>query len=277
MRSRDYNPLEMVPETIYGTRKRLRLLLDVLEEYRAKFALEPDNVYVLDVGCGTGALVTFPLAAAGYRVFGIDVDERSVRYYADRKPKEGSLIVGDVLSLRDKPLFDVIICSEVLEHLPHPSSVVRKFRRLLRPNGRLIVTVPNGYGAFEWEDILWNRFGFFVLDLIKQYYQALRLRIRRRQFRNFFQRGLNADLSHDTVLNTLNHSRHLQFFTPEGIRSLLKNSGFTIIGMRNLSFLSGKITHTLFGGFPRFARWTTGVADRLSPRLCSSWLFVCTH
>jgi SAM-dependent methyltransferase len=274
MDSLGYDLREIVPETVYGTHKRLRLLMQVLDEYRAKFALEPHNVYVLDVGCGTGALLTFPLALAGYCVVGIDIDERSVQLYANQRPQKASMIIGDVLCLAERRLFDVIICSEILEHLPDPGNVLVKSSRLLRPGGRLIVTLPNGNGGFEWEEILWNRFGFFVLDYVKQYYQAIRLRMRRRQFKHFFRRGLNKDLESSSVFNTLNHCPHVQFFTLDRITSLLNSVGLRVTQIYNLSFLSGKITHTLLGDMPFFVRWTTRIADRLPPPMCSNWFLV---
>ena len=38
--------------------------------------------------------------------------------------------------------FDVIICSEVLEHVPEPIEVIKEFSRILRPGGRLLLTAP---------------------------------------------------------------------------------------------------------------------------------------
>jgi ubiquinone/menaquinone biosynthesis C-methylase UbiE len=45
--------------------------------------------------------------------------------------------------------FDVLICSEVLEHVPEPITVVREFGRIVAPGGRLILTAPLGSGIHQ--------------------------------------------------------------------------------------------------------------------------------
>jgi SAM-dependent methyltransferase len=45
--------------------------------------------------------------------------------------------------------FDVIICTEMLEHVPEPIAVVREFGRIVAPGGRLILTAPLGSGIHQ--------------------------------------------------------------------------------------------------------------------------------
>jgi SAM-dependent methyltransferase len=45
--------------------------------------------------------------------------------------------------------FDVVLCTEVLEHHPEPIKVVREFARVLRPQGRLLLTAPLGSGIHQ--------------------------------------------------------------------------------------------------------------------------------
>jgi ubiquinone/menaquinone biosynthesis C-methylase UbiE len=45
--------------------------------------------------------------------------------------------------------FDVVICTEVLEHVPEPIAVVREFGRIVAPGGRLILTAPLGSGIHQ--------------------------------------------------------------------------------------------------------------------------------
>lgn len=45
--------------------------------------------------------------------------------------------------------FDVVICTEVLEHVPEPIAVVRELGRIVAPGGRLILTAPLGSGIHQ--------------------------------------------------------------------------------------------------------------------------------
>jgi len=45
--------------------------------------------------------------------------------------------------------FDVVICTEVLEHVPEPIRLIKELARILRPNGRLILTAPLGSGIHQ--------------------------------------------------------------------------------------------------------------------------------
>jgi ubiquinone/menaquinone biosynthesis C-methylase UbiE len=101
---------------------------------------------MLDVGCGTGSLLA--LAAQDERaglLVGLDYSAEMVRQAAAKfaaAPRGEKLFVvnGDSerLPLRDAS-FDVLACCNSFHHYPNQASVVREFRRVLRPGGMLIV------------------------------------------------------------------------------------------------------------------------------------------
>lgn len=57
--------------------------------------------------------------------------------------------------------FDVVICSEVLEHVPEPIKVIKEFSRILRRGGRLFLTAPLGCGLHQEPYIFYGGFSPF--------------------------------------------------------------------------------------------------------------------
>jgi SAM-dependent methyltransferase len=99
----------------------------------------------LDFGCGSGYL-TVELARAGAVATGIDVNPfvNTIPIPAELKGRlnfvQGS---GAALPFEDAS-FDVVLASEVLPMLPDPQPFAQEIRRVIKPNGRLVV--PNGIG-----------------------------------------------------------------------------------------------------------------------------------
>jgi ubiquinone/menaquinone biosynthesis C-methylase UbiE len=95
----------------------------------------------LDVGCGTGWLAE-QLARYG-EVCGLDISEEAVQQ-ARRRVPAGTFTVADFLN---EPItwepFDLVICSEVIEHFVDQAGAVRELARLTKPGGTLILTTPN--------------------------------------------------------------------------------------------------------------------------------------
>ncbi len=52
--------------------------------------------------------------------------------------------VGDIWDIRERDQsFDAILCTEVFEHIPHPIATIKEFSRLLKQDGKLILTAPS--------------------------------------------------------------------------------------------------------------------------------------
>ena len=97
---------------------------------------------VLDLGCRSGALTRHFLD--GNEVVGLDVD-------ADSLQKAAALGVEPVQASVEEPLpfpdasFDAVVAGELFEHLQFPDALASEIRRILRPGGVLVGSVPNAY------------------------------------------------------------------------------------------------------------------------------------
>jgi SAM-dependent methyltransferase len=98
---------------------------------------------VLDLGCRTGALTEH--YAQGNELTGVDVDRDALARARERLDIETVWAdVEDGLPFADET-FDVVVAGELLEHLADPAAAVTHVRRVLRPGGRFVGSVPNAY------------------------------------------------------------------------------------------------------------------------------------
>lgn len=99
----------------------------------------------VDAGCGTGYL-SARMASLGLSVHGVDASPSMVEA-ARRLVCDKSVSFSVVRSIDDLPFgdcaLDGILCSSVLEYVKDPLDTLSEFHRLLRPQGVLVVTVPN--------------------------------------------------------------------------------------------------------------------------------------
>ena len=102
------------------------------------FSLEGKKL--LDIGCGTGDFLQI-CQANNWNVSGIEPNEQA-REIANSKTNNSVNDSNHLLKFK-KHSFDVITLWHVLEHLPNLEEQISIFKLLLKPNGRLIIAVPN--------------------------------------------------------------------------------------------------------------------------------------
>ena len=97
---------------------------------------------VLDLGCGAGRFVA-ALRDAGAEPVGVEIAQAALDRAARNAPGADLRLLGGDGSLPlEHASVDVVWCSEVLEHVPDTAHLLLEVRRVLRPGGRLLVTVP---------------------------------------------------------------------------------------------------------------------------------------
>ena len=93
------------------------------------------NKKALDVGCREGIQSRW-LESKGYNTTSTDIENKYEKCVIVNADKELPFKDGE---------FDIIWCSEVIEHLEDPVKSVSEFRRVLRPGGKLVITTPNSF------------------------------------------------------------------------------------------------------------------------------------
>lgn len=147
---------------------------------------------VLELGCATGYIGKYLAGERACVVDGIEVDERAA---ALARPHYRNVVAGDASSPETlkklMPPYEVVICSNVLEHLVDPAAALLKLRDLLAPQGYFVVAPPN---VAHWSVRLGLLFGRF-------------------------------DYQETGILDRT----HLKFFTHKTASALLRNAGLEIV------------------------------------------------
>lgn len=96
---------------------------------------------ILDVGCGTGSMLRSLLERGYTDLFGLEHSELSVERLGKLgiKMRRGALPAIDF----EDEHFDVLIASEVLEHILFQKRFLREIVRVLKPGGKALIYVPN--------------------------------------------------------------------------------------------------------------------------------------
>ena len=122
-------------------------------------APRPEHL-ILDLGAGEGFVQMALRDAFGCRVAALDADAAILRQGLARGTETAGAVslMGDGLRLPfPDGIFDAVVCSEVLEHVPDDAGVVGEIARLLKPGGVAALTVPCANYPGLWDPANWLR------------------------------------------------------------------------------------------------------------------------
>jgi predicted TPR repeat methyltransferase len=160
----------------------------LLEKVRAR----GKDLAVLDLGFGAGLLARRIRSACRY-LAGVELDPEAAKEGAPffDEPVTGDLLEG--ISGPWKEPFDVIVAGDVMEHLPRPEVLLGSLRRLLKPDGVLLLSLPNVANVTVRLGLLSGRFRYAPRGILDR--------------------------------------THLRFFTRATGRALLEESGYRVLSI----------------------------------------------
>jgi len=258
--------LETLNENIYGHKKKLEFILNAIKEYSIFRKKSYSEINILDFGCGNGTAISYHIANLGVQLTGIDFHLDSIKFASiNNHFSNAKFICGNeetVLELGQ--IFDIIIYSDVIEHLSKPELILKKFRNIHKDFGIIIITIPNGCGSFEIEKRILRFPGIgYLYGKILYFLYKMRLK--------FIKEVWQPPPS---LLPYNVNCGHIQFFTLKKFYRLMKKTGYEVLEIHNGSFVGSPISEPLLS-FDKFIKWNVRIADKLPRQLVSTWYFVC--
>lgn len=123
------------------TQRRYRFILQCIDDYLQCHNREP--IRILDAGCGDGVQLQGLIQIPGLEVWGTDYNLlRTSR--AKKNFPTTHIVCEDILHLSYRPAsFDIVLCSQVIEHIPQDDLLLEKLANVLKRQGLMILGTPN--------------------------------------------------------------------------------------------------------------------------------------
>ncbi|HEX8425815.1 class I SAM-dependent methyltransferase [Hymenobacter sp.] len=138
---------------------------------------------ILEIGCSGGPLLQ-RLRSTGYtNLTGIDVSEAGIAVAERRGIPNVSCMDGANLTFHNAS-FDLVVASDVLEHIEDEAQALREWARVLRPGGRLLIFVPAFQFLWGKHDIINQHFRRYTANQLATAMQAAGLEVSRGSYWN---------------------------------------------------------------------------------------------
>ena len=207
---------------------------------------------ILDFGGGTGytfsRYINENYPEIDITLFDVSVESLGAAAWHGQRIEK----ISDPALLRARQ-FDLVIASEVVEHIDVSHFVLHDIAVLMKPNGFLFATIPNGYGSYEITVFLYRLF-------VKPIFLKLPFSVRRGQSES-----------------TLSSSPHVSFYTYPTLISAFKCAGLVVEDYLPIVLSHFRTARALSEHFPWAMRVNIDPARQVNPFWLDDWGFLLTR
>lgn len=122
---------------------------------------------LIDVGAGNGLFLKY-FKNRGFTVSGIELEKEQVHQMRqDHRLKGVRLQQGDITRMRGEENYDVVIASDVIEHIENDQQALENLFSFVAPGGCLVITVPAHMHLFGKRDRAWGHFRRYDVSMLR--------------------------------------------------------------------------------------------------------------
>ncbi len=173
MKHEEYERMYRFEDTYWWFVARRHLITSLLDGFYARSG----QLAILDIGCGTGAMLD-ELAPFG-SVTGADYAPEALAFCRERGQGNGrhyDLARADVRRLPFADCsFDIVTAMDIIEHIDDDKAAAGEIRRVLKPGGRLFVTVPAFQSLWSEHDEALHHYRRYTAAHLKDVFQRVGL------------------------------------------------------------------------------------------------------
>lgn len=142
------------------------------------------NSAILDIGCSGGPLLRI-LKKKGYNdLIGIDISEESIKQ-CKKKGLKNVHVMNGVKTSFESEQFDIIIASDILEHIKQEEEALKEWKRILKKNGKLIIFVPAFKSLWSSHDNVSGHYRRYTKKSLKNSLIKLSFKLEKISYWNF--------------------------------------------------------------------------------------------
>ena len=171
MNHEEYERMYRFEDTYWWFVARRKLIASLIKSYYGN----QNDLRILDIGCGTGAMLD-QLAPFG-EVIGADFAEQALGF-CRRRGDRYALARSDARRLPfASNTFDIVTAMDIVEHIDNDKAAMSEIMRVLKPGGRVFVTVPAYQSLWSEHDVALHHYRRYTAPMVKDLFQRVGLRI----------------------------------------------------------------------------------------------------